>query len=261
VRSGHLHAIHRGVYAIGHQRLSQRGHWLAAVLAHGSGALLSHGSAAALWGLQRPRSPIDVTSSSGHPGRLGIRLHRGRIHAEDRAIRDATPVTSLARTLFDLAELVDEQRLERVFEEADRLNLLRLRELERVCEHSPGRHALRPIRRLIAEVRHPETTRSPLEDRFVSFCRRHDLPTPVLNTSVLNFEIDALWPAQRLVVELDGFAFHHHHAAFQRDRARDAALQAAGYHTIRLTHYRLDHESPIVLTEIRQLLSLGGSPR
>jgi hypothetical protein len=190
---------------------------------------------------------------------MGIALHQGRIHPEDRTTRDAIPVTSVARTLFDFAEVVDEQLLARAFEEADRLNLLQLKALERVCQRGHGRHALHPIRHLIAEARAPTTTRSPLEDRFVAFCRRHDLPPPVLNTSVLDLEIDALWPAQCLVVELDGFTFHRHHAAFQRDRARDASLQAAGYRTIRLTHHRLDHEATTVLTELQQLLNLGST--
>jgi very-short-patch-repair endonuclease len=253
-----LNTLHREVYAVGHTRVSQQGRWLAAVLAYGDGALLSHRNAAALWGLAKARaSAVDVTAPSGWQGSLrrdGIWIHRGRLHPEDRAARAGIPVTTVARTLFDLAEFVPFKHLESAWEEADRLNLLQLRAVERVCERGYGRRALRPIRRLLAEARAATITRSPLEDDFAAFCRTNDLPTPAFNTTVLGFEIDALWPDQRLVVELDGFAFHRHRAAFERDRARDTALQVAGYRTIRITHRRLHSEAATVAKELRALL-------
>jgi predicted transcriptional regulator of viral defense system len=245
LKLGRLHPIHAGVYALGHKRLTTRGRWLAAVLACGEGAALSHRSAAGLWGLIHPRAaPVDVTSRHGRQGRAGISLHQGQIHDEDLTTVDAIPVTAVARTLFDLAEVVDERRLERAFEEADRLGLLEMQALEQVCARGRGRHALRPIRRLIAMSRLPPTTRSPLEDHFTGFCQKHQLPPPATNVLILGLEVDALWPRQRLIVELDGFAFHRHHAAFERDRARDSALQAAGYRVVRLTHRRLQAEEP-----------------
>lgn len=256
VEQGRLHRIHSGVYALGYDKLSRRGRWLAAVLAYGDEALLSHQSAAALWGLVRaPTLPVHVTSPSGRRGRRGIALHEGTIGAEDRATVDAIAVTSVARTLFDLAEVVDEGRLTRAFEEADRLRLLELRALTRLCEGGTGRRAVSPIRRLVAAVREPVVARSPLEERFAAFCHDHQLPPPTLNTLVLGFEVDALWPGRRLIVELDGFAYHCHRAAFERDRARDAALQAADYRVIRLTHRRLEGEGKTVAAELRRVLS------
>jgi hypothetical protein len=255
--------LHRGVYAVGHERLTQRGHWLAAVLASGEGALLSHASAAALWGLRGARSPVDVTCVHGHPGRRGIRLHRAKIHPAERAIRDGIPVTSVVRTLFDLAEVVDEQRLKHAFEEADRLNLLQLRALESVCERNPGRRALRPIGRLLAEIGAPTRTHSPLEDRFLDFCREQRLPPPSTNVLVLDREADAFWPQARLVVELDSWGYHRHHAAFERDRIRDTRFLVAGYRTIRVTDRRLDREADTLATEIRSLIGTppsGGKP-
>jgi len=160
----------------------------------------------------------------------------------------------VARTLLDLAGAVDAQRLERAFEEADRLGLLELRALEQLCEHLQGRRGTAAIRELIATAREPAMVRSPLEERFAELCRKHELPPPLLNVSVLGFQVDALWPRQRLIVELDGFAFHRHRAAFERDRARDAALQAVGYRVIRLTHRRLEEEPEQVAKELRKLL-------
>jgi len=186
---GRLHARHRGIYCVGGPALSQRARWLAAVLAYGEDALLSHRSAAALWGLARARGElVDVSAPTGRQGihrREGIWIHRGRLHGEDRAIRAAIPVTSVARTLFDLAEFITFARLRSAWEEADRLNLLELQSMERVYERGYGRRALKPIRRLLAEATLVEITRSPLEDEFAAFCRSHGLPTPSFNTTVL----------------------------------------------------------------------------
>ena len=163
----------------------------------------------------------------------------------------------MARTLFDFAEVVSFENLESAWEEADRLGLLELREVERVCERGYGRRALRPIRRLLTEARAMTITRSPLEDEFAAFCRDRNLPTPSFNTTVLGVEIDALWPRQRLAVELDSWEFHHHRAAFERDRTRDTGLQVAGYRTIRVTHRRIHREADRLATEIRELLGIA----
>lgn len=142
LRLSRLHPIHRGVYAVGHAPLSLRARWMAAVLAYGDEAVLSHQSAAALWGLMRPKSlPIDVTSHRGRPGRSGIRLHRSHLAEDERAVEAGIPVTSVPRTLLDLAGVVGEQPLARAFEEADRLKLLRMPALERICTQAGKRKA------------------------------------------------------------------------------------------------------------------------
>lgn len=256
VRAGRLHPLHRGVYAYGHERLGERGFWMAAVLAYGDGALLSHHSAAALWGLLRPRSPIDVTCLHGRPGRKGIHLHRSPVGDDERGVQAGIPLTSLPRTLLDLAEVIDEQRLKRAFEEADRLRLLRMSEMERVCARAGRRKGLVAIRRLIADSQEPVKARSPLEDRFAEFYREHlaDLPAPLTNISILDHEVDAYWPGHRLAVEMDSWEFHSHRAAFESDRARDAKMQAAGYRVIRLTHRQLETEAPRITTQLRKML-------
>lgn len=264
LRAGRLHSLHREAFAVGYTRVSLYGRWLAAVLACDEGALLSHRSAAALWGLARPRgSTVDVTGRGGRqwrPGRSGICLHRGQIHAGEATERAGIPVTTVARTLFDLAEAVDREQLRRAWEEADRLKLLNLRAIERVCELGYGRHALRPIRPLLAEARVPVTTRSPLEDRFAEFCREHlaDLPAPQTNVSILDHEVDAYWSSHRLAVEMDSWEFHGHRAAFERDRARDAKMQTAGYRVLRFTHRQLETEAPRITTQLRTML--GADP-
>jgi predicted transcriptional regulator of viral defense system len=255
---GRLHPLHRNVYAVGHRRISQRGRWWAAALAYGPGALLSHRSGAVLWGLARRRAgAIHVTASVGRQGvdrRTGIWIHRCKLDPEDRTTHDGIPVTTVARTLFDYAEVVDFKHLKEAAEEADRLKRLRLRELERVCERGRGRRALRPVRRLLAELAAPTEGRSPLEIRFHEFREKHRLPEPARNVHVLGHEVDVLYPGAKLVVELDSWEHHGHRAAFERDRARDPKLLIAGYRTVRVTHRRLDREPSELAQEIRELI-------
>lgn len=263
LRDGRLHPIHRDIYAVGHKRLTQRSYWWAAVLAYGEGALLSHRSAAALWGLARQRpGAVDVTAPMGRQGpsrRSGIWIHRGRLHAEDRDERAGIPTTTVARTLFDFAEVEPIHRLEQAWEEADRLRLLRLAAVERVCERGYGRRALKPIRRLLTAARAPAQGRSPLEERFQRFREAFGIPPGATNVEVLGKEVDVFWPAAKLIVELDSWEFHGHHAAFKRDRARDSRLLVAGYRTVRVTHDRLDTEAATLAAEIRALLGATGS--
>jgi very-short-patch-repair endonuclease len=255
VERGRLHPLHRGVFVAGHGGIERKGEWIGAVLACGEGALLSHRSAAELWALTKRsrRLEIDVTAVRGR-GRLGIAIHEGGVHRDDRATADRIPVTSVARTLFDFAEVADEREIGRAFEEADRLKLLRLKALEDVCARGRGRRALRPIRALIEQARAPVIARSDLEERFQLFCRERGIVPTATNVEVLGHEVDAFWPRERVIVELDGYAFHHHRAAFEGDRSKDVARQVAGYRAIRITDRRLEREPDTVEAELRALL-------
>jgi hypothetical protein len=232
---------------------------MAAVLACGPEAMLSHHSAAALWEL-RPtaRSAVDVTAPGRtRHGRPGITFHPvRRLDPVDRARLDGVPVTTVARTLFDLAEVLAPRQLERAFEQAERLRLLDLRAINNLARRSRGRHGLRALSALLAERREPApATRSELERRFLDLCHTAGLPRPAVNIVVSGLEVDAVWPDQRLVVELDGHAFHHTRAAFERDRLRDATLQLAGYRVLRVTHRRLEREPATVAETVRALLA------
>lgn len=264
VDSGWLLPLHREVFAVGHRRIGRRGEWWCGVLAYGDGAVLSHRTAASLWGFAaQRRGPVEVTAPGGRQGterRGGFWIHRCKLPPEDRTERSGIPVTTVARALFDFAEVESFQRLEKAWEEADRLHQLQLRAVESVCERGYGRRALKPIRRLLAEARAAAATRSPLEDRFQRFCDAYGLPSRLTNVHVLGHEVDVLWPAARLIAELDSWEHHGHRAAFERDRARDPKLLLAGYRTIRVTHHRLDKEPTQLATEIHQLLRQGAEP-
>lgn len=264
--AGRLHPIYLGVYAVGHRAITRHGRWMAAVLACGDGALLSHRSAAALWGLSRPwglgaGAAMDVTVHRGQAhNRPGIVVHRSRrIDDDDRSRRDGIPVTAVARTLLDLAGTVGRRRLNQSWEEADRLGLLDLKAVAQLCERAGGRRGARLLGAVLADHRGPApATRSELERRFLRLCREAGLPAPAVNVLVDGLEADAVWEGRRLVVELDGYAYHRTRASFERDRRRDEQLQLAGYRVLRVTHRRLADQPGSVVRAIRSLLAYRG---
>ena len=258
VANGRLHRVHRGVFAVGHRRLTLQGRRMAAVLAVRD-SVLSHRDAAALWGLLAGAGTLfHVTAvARGRAQQRGIKVHQVRkLDARDRTIRDGIPVTSLARTLLDLAEVVPATTLARAYDEAERLRLLDVRALKELCARSPGRRGLKPLKVLIADrTRETPHTKRELEALFFDFCRAHRLPLPACNAMVEGYEVDTLWADKQLVVELDSWEFHGGRRAFERDRERDAVLQAAGYRVVRVTWRRLNEQPEELATLIRRLLS------
>jgi hypothetical protein len=201
---------------------------------------------------------IDVTAvRSSTYRRPGITLHRARdLQAEDSACHEGIPVTSIARTLLDLAEVVPHRRLDRAVEEAERRGLFNLPDVDRLVARNFRRRGATLLRAVLGEYREPAPTRSELERRFLDLCRDAALPPPAVNAFVTGLEVDFVWHDCRLVVELDGHEFHRTRAAFERDRVRDAALQLAGCRVVRLTHRRLTEEPAEVAGTIRSLLGI-----
>jgi very-short-patch-repair endonuclease len=237
VRRRELHRIHRGVYAVGHTGLSPRGQELAAVLACGATAVLSHRSAAGLWSLPvASYARIEVTAARSRKPRAGILVHTSRtVEADDRAVKDAIPVTSAARTLVDLAEVLTEPRLARAIHEAEVRRLFDLRAVEAALGRVPGRRRRHRLLRVLAAYR-PEDheIESEAERRFRALCQRHGLPDPQPQL-LEGYRVDFYWPRARLAVEVDGAAFHHTRRAFHADRARDRALAGLGIQVLRVT--------------------------
>jgi hypothetical protein len=230
---------------------------MAAVLACGPQAVLSHRSAAELWGMLRRRdASVDVIAPGrSRAGQKGITLHLPRhLDAEDVSDKDGIPLTSVARTLLDVAGMVSFARLERALEEAERLGIFDLDSLERLIARSHRRRGLRKLKAALGSYRTPTFTRSELERRFLDLCQEARLPPPAANLFLAGSEVDMAWPEHRLVVELDGHEFHRTRAAFERDRARDSELQVAGYRVLRITHRRLVMQPSQVVDAVRLLL-------
>ena len=210
--------MHRGVYSVGHTALPLRGLWLAAVLACGKDALLSHRSAAALWGMlstSAPRIDVIVPRTNARRSTAKIRVHHGM---RVGTVHHGIAVTSPRCTLDDLA--------------AWKIPGWQLRRAEEVAQR-------------LGEPVKPQGPRSPLEAAFLALCDE----APLVNGTVEGFEVDFHWPDARLIVETDGHEHHGTRAAFERDRARDQALMAAGWTVLRFT-YRQVLEEPARVRDV-----------
>lgn len=263
VAAGRLHRIHHGVYAVGHPVLTREGVWMAAVLAAGEGAVLSHASAAALWDIRpslRPRVHVTAPTYTGRKPRRGVATHRSvTLTPEQRDVRSGIPVTSVARTLFDIAVGAGATTgtLERAIHAAVTAGIFDLGAVVRILDERPRRAGSRAMRAClglgIAE------TRSDLEARFLDLCVAHGIERPRVNTVVGEMEVDFLWPRALLVVETDGYRYHGDRAAFERDRSRDATLALMGYSVLRFSYRQVSDEAPVVADTICSLLRRGAA--
>jgi very-short-patch-repair endonuclease len=249
VATGRLTRLHRGVFLVG----PLPGEWtreVAAVLAIGPDAALSHRSAAALWGV-RPRGdgPVDVIAARKARLRPGIRVHRtARLPADDVWERRGIRVTSPVRTLLDLATVLPRLELERAVEQAEILRLLTRTQLE------PRARGL--LRRILADAHEPAFTRSEAEARLLALIRKARLPAPETNVRIGGYEVDFVWREQKLVVEVDGFAYHSTREAFERDRRKDADLQALGLRTTRVTFRQIATEPEATIARLSAMLAV-----
>jgi hypothetical protein len=239
--------VRRGVYALGHKQLSREGRWMAAVLACGPATVLSHRHAAAHWGLiAEPGGWVHVTrrTRAGRRKRHGIVVHRPQTLCDDEHTEhDGIPVTSVARTILDVAAGLRGRRLEQVVRASARLRRFDLVEQRTVLERHPRHPGARPLHDLLGRLqgRGTEDLRSELELLFLDLCDEHGFPPPVVNGHVEGIRVDFHWPHARLVVETDGFEWHSMPTAFEQDRANDQRLVLAGWRIIRATRRQVRH--------------------
>jgi len=265
VAAGLLIPLHRGIYALGHRRLRIEWRWLAAVLAAGPGAVLSHRDAAALHGMRKPpeSGKVTVTTPARARSTPTLWVHgRRRLAAEDATTVRGIPVTSPARTLVDIAGMLTAGQLAATLGETDRRGLLDVAAVDRALRRTTGRHG-RGHRRLLAALDDhvgagTTLVASELEERFLDLVLDAGLPRPLLNVPVAGVRVDALWPEQRLVVELDGWAHHKERQAAAWDREKTNRLQLAGYDVLRFMHGDLVHGPGHVAGAIRIALAAGG---
>ncbi len=257
VQRGLLHRVYRGVYLVGHPTPAPGAREVAALLACRPPALISHRSAAALWGLARgPAAGVEVTVVGRNcRSRDGLVVHRvEQLDRRDRATKSGILVTSPARTLVDFAAGASPGEIDRALAEAYALGLLTERKLLAAIDRAPGRAGVGIVRAFLHREAGLTLTRSDAERRLLKLVRAARLPPPLVNARVAGLEVDFLWPRERLIVEVDGYAYHGHRAAFERDRDRDAALVAAGYRVIRVTWRQIVDEPFHVVANIARAL-------
>lgn len=259
VARGAFHRLYRGVYAVGRPTVPWEGRMLAAVRACGPRAVLGHRSAAQTWGLI-PRFAMypEVTRPTQYRGHKGIVLHRSPLAVDELAEVAGIPVTSVARTMLDFAVLADEWELERAWNEMEVRELRDPVGVPALLLRHPRRRGTPALRRIMHSTKPSGRTRNDFEERFVRFFDDHGLPRPRINAHLALrgrfFEIDALWPRERLAVELDG-GVHRTRRAFQKDRERDRILLAEGYRTARVTWDQLRDEPTQIAADLRAALA------
>jgi very-short-patch-repair endonuclease/predicted transcriptional regulator of viral defense system len=243
VATGRLRPVHRGVYLVGPLE-GPRAREMAAVLAIGRGARASHDGAAWLWGVvpgRDPSSPVDlVVVSGGATSRPGIRLHRVRsLPADECATVEGVPVTSVARTLLDLATRVGRRDLEQAIARAERERLATLDDLRSLVARYPHRPGTPALRAILDDEAEPALTESQAEEEFLALAREAELPDPKVNAAVGPYRLDFYWPDHHIAVEVDGFRHHGVRPRFEGDRQRTARLAAMGIQVIPVTWSQL----------------------
>ncbi len=259
---GYLYRQFLGVYTVGHPGERPLMHETAALLAAGEQAVLSHHTAAVMWGLtfghaNESQIHLTVPFQTSTRQRQGIVVHRTRVWDQrDVRLRHGLPITSPGRTLLDVAEVetTTQRQLERALDEALVMRITTRSQLAGLIRRHYGRRGAARVQALL--FRGTSTmTRTELEERFLALVRAARLPDPECNVRLNGFEVDALWRAQRIVVELDGYRFHTTRSAFERDRRKDAVLKQAGLDVNRFTWDQLRREPYLVIARVATALA------
>jgi very-short-patch-repair endonuclease len=255
-RRGTLLRVHRGVYRVGHRAPSLEATYLAAVLAAGDGALLSGLAAAHLHGLVKgPPPPAEVTARTERRIER-VRTHRCRLlDAQDATVVRGIPVTTVPRTLVDIASVLSLDALARACHEAGVRYGTTPRAVDAVLARRPNAPGAKKLRRVIhGDVR---VTLSKLESEFLELLRHDGLALPLTNRPAGGRRVDCRWPEHRLTVELDGYRFHNSRYSWEQDRRREREARARGDEFRRYTYADVTEDPRLMLTELRALLRHG----
>jgi very-short-patch-repair endonuclease len=231
---------------------------MAAVLACGEGAVIGRRSAASMWRMLPAvgeEEPVEVLGAHRAMSRPGIRVRRtGPLERDEVTVRDNIPITTPERTLYDLAGLVSERELERSVGETFALRLAQRPRILALLDRYAGRRGATRLRRLLQEESSIALCRSEAEERFLELIRKAALAGVQANVTVAGHRVDFVWRTERLVVEIDGRAFHSTKRKFEGDRRRDADLVAAGLRVIRVTWRQIMNEPEVLIARLAQAL-------
>jgi very-short-patch-repair endonuclease len=233
----------------------------AAVLASAPSAVLSHRSAAALWSIRQPvGGAIDITNRRRSRSSRQIRRHVVALPDDEVTVQEGIPVTTVPRTVLDLASTSSVDEVEVAIRQVEFLRLYDQLSLPDLIERYPGRRGVARVRVALARIEALPIgrARSPLETKFLPFLRRYRLPRPRLNDWIMvaerRFQVDCHWAGTGQIVELDSWQAHGTRTAHRHDRARDRVLRVAGYEVTRITWAQLDDEPEEIAADLRRLL-------
>jgi very-short-patch-repair endonuclease len=246
-----LRRLHAGVYAVGHWALTPASRDLAAVFACGPRALLSHRSAGRRHGLIASAGQIEVTAPRGCKPRPGIAVHRTRaLGPEDRVTVEGIPVTNVARTLVDLADVLSDRHLAAAVNEAEVRRVFDLAAIDQTLTRLPGRQGRSRLERVLAAYTEPPGySITDAEALLLRLCEEHGLPRPQ-RIALAGYELDFYWPDARLAIEVDGGPFHRTRRAFHEDRRRDRRLAALGIQVARVPWLDLSEGAALLAGEL-----------
>jgi hypothetical protein len=252
VRAGSLLPLHRGVYGVGYRAASLEARYLAAVKAVGDEALLAGRAAGRLLGLLRGSPPPEVITK-GQRRPTGVVIHRAAgIRPTDATRWLGVPVTTVQRTIVDLAAVLEEDQLARAFHEADVRHHTTPDQVEAVLGRRHNWPGARKLRRVIWGAAPVSLSR--LESRFLECLRATGLPLPETNRRIDGRYVDCRWPRQRLTVELDSYRYHRSRHAFEQDREREREARARGDEFRHYTWRDADERPEPMLEDLRKLL-------
>ncbi|MDQ3678302.1 MAG: endonuclease domain-containing protein [Actinomycetota bacterium] len=189
----------------------------------------------------------------------GIRTHRtASLPVIDIRTLHGIPITSPARTLLDSAPELTARELAAAVEQGQIKRLVTKHDLRATIDRAPTRAGAPALRAFLNEA---AFTRSEAERRLAALLRAAKLPRPAFNHTIEGFEVDAAWRVERVILEVDSYAFHATRAAFERDRRKDAALTRAGYLVLRTTWHELTNEPHALVARIAEALARGPDRR
>jgi hypothetical protein len=257
IAAGRLRPLFRGVYAVGHAVVSFNGWCQAGLLACGEGSALARRTACQIWGLRRGETlPLSVIVPSNRGRRHDrIEVRRARLPPGEWMLLDGLRVTTPARTIVDMAGELGPKEMRQLIERAQDLRRFNRRDVRAILERHPrqaGRRRLLDLTVLLEPD--ADGARSFLERLFLPLVRKVGLPKPEVNLRIEGRERDFVWREQRLVIEVDGYAYHSSRAAIRRDKARDRELTAALWRPARFTYEEVAFEPAATAAELRRLL-------
>ncbi len=253
----------RGGHESWHQKV------VAATLSLGRGAMASHRTAAFLWGLEclcvTPPVPIEVSAPFRSSRTLKFaRVHHTRRPPQRPVWRGWIPTTPLARTLLDLAQVLDEEALFVAFDSARRKRKSVLPDLDaELATNREGRRGAECLAAMVERARVERATDSPLEARAAFAMDKFGIPRPsrqvVTRTPQGEFiaEVDFAWVAERVILQCDGHLFHLMPAAFEKDLRQRRQLESLGWRVIHVTWAMLTSQD--WLRDLARLLQAQGA--
>jgi hypothetical protein len=258
-RAGHIHRVHRRVYAVGTRDLDLHGRLWAAHLAVGEDSVIGFASAGQKWAIRPWTGDVHVITPKQRRGHKGVVVHQATVPPGQIRRRNGLPFTNAARTLLDLATILEPEALALALNQALAVNATSLRQLDAILIANPGHHGSGALAQAVqAHKDDPGAGRTRGEMEALFFTLLRDLPSlpPYVRNATLRLapdyvvSPDALFPEARVWVELDSRRWHEQRLTMDEDRRKDQRGAAFGFLPFRITWRHLVREWEAVSADL-----------